>query len=148
MDNTDHPPAVASLISRVERGDDLTEGEREMIARVMRAALDGRAVAGIVADGQRAQRDFVIAAMRSRHFASMSPSGAAKAIARYLARYAAEGWPADRRAASPPSAGSLRRAGYEVLLTGKPPAWRTVLTTLQKHPVAPANNSAAQRSEQ
>lgn len=144
---SDLTPAAASLISRVERGEDLTETERETVARVMRAALDGRAVAGIVADGQRARRDAVIAAMRTRHFADKSPSGAAKSIARYLARYAAEGWRVDCGAATPPKAGSLRRAGYEVMRTGKPPAWRTILATLQKHPLAAANRMAAKPSE-
>lgn len=143
----DLTPAAASLISRVERGDDLTEGEREMVARVMRAAFDGRAVAGIVAGGHRDRRDAVIAAMRSRHFAEKSPSGAAKSIARYLVRYEAEGWRIDRGAATPPRAGSLRRAAYEVMLTGKPPAWRTILATLQKHPLSPANKLAAKPSE-
>lgn len=144
----DLTPAAASLISRVERGDELTAAEREMVARVMRAAFDGRAVAGIVADGQRARRDAVIAAMRTRHFADKSPSGAAKSIARYLARYAAEGWRVDRGSATPPQPGSLRRAAYEVLRTGKPPAWRTILATLQKHPLAAANRTAAKASDQ
>lgn len=141
--STDPRPAVTSLISRVERGEDLSEAERELVARVMRAALDGRAVAGILADGQRARRDIVIAAMRVRHFADMSASGAAKSIARYLARYASEGWPADRASATLPPAGSLRRAGYEAMMTGKPPAWRTILDALQKHPLAAANISDA-----
>src|SRR5262245_13693129 len=126
----DRLPALADLIVRIERGE-LTDGDRQTLARAMRAAVDGRPVVEIINAAARERRDDALLAMAAAHFADLAPSAAAKAMAAHLARYATTTWPTDRDAAAPPCAGTLRRAACDVLRVSKPPAWRTVLSALQ-----------------
>lgn len=139
------PPGAAALIARIEAGE-LTEGDRKTLARAMRAAVEGRPIVGIVNAESREQRDDALRAMAAVHFADQAPSRTAKEMAIHLARYAASTFPADRAAASPPRAGTLRRAAFEVLRESEPPRWRTILAVLQRYPVAAANDLTAKPS--
>lgn len=144
--SADRPsPGLAALLDAVQRGA-LTEGDRLTLARALRAASEGRSIAEIVEGGRRERRDELLRAMRDRFFAGLAPTAAAKKIAGFLDAYAVGSWRIDRAAASPPRAGTLKRAGYELLLLGAPPAWRTVHTALQRYPLSAANESTGELS--
>jgi len=135
--------ALAALLDAVQRGT-LTEADRLTLARALRAASQGRSITEIVEGGRRERRDELLRAMRQRFFADLAPTAAAKKIAGFLDAYAAGSWRIDRAAASPPKAGTLKRAGYELLLLGPLPAWRTVHTALQRYPLSVANESTGE----
>lgn len=136
------PPGAASLIARFEQGRE-TDDERATILQALRAAADGRPIAQILAASARNRRDVALQTMRTQHFAGLASSTAAKRIAETLRRYASGSWSGDRVADVPPRPGTLRRASFDVLMTGPPPAWRTVHIVLQRYPVAAATDSVA-----
>lgn len=124
------PPGAAALLVEIETGR-LSEGTRATLARALRAAADGRPIAEILAADARNRRDAALAAMRREHFASLPPSGAAKAMAAVLRR--------------PPAAGMLRLSCRSVLdACGDAPSWRTILRALPRHPEAVTNGSGPQ----
>lgn len=133
------PPSVAALLAEIETGQ-LSERARSTLARALRSAADGRAVAEILNADGRDRRDEALRALHAEHFAQMAPSAAAKGMAQYLARYAAGAWSTDAKG-EPPRAGTLRRAAFDVLRVSEPPAWRTVLRALPRHPLPLANGS-------
>lgn len=143
--SSDIPPGLAQILAEVVTGQ-LSESTRSTVARALRAASDGRPIAEILATSARERRDDALRDMCRRHFASLAPSAAAKAMAKALRRYADGSWPRDYAAASPPRAGTLDRSGFDVLVAGAPPGWRTVLTVLQRYPLSAANGSAPQGS--
>ena len=136
-------PALAALLDAVQRGT-LTEADRATLARALRAASHGRSLGEIVEAGRRERRDDLLRVMRARFFAELAPTAAAKKIAGFLDGYACGSWRADRNEVTPPKAGTLKRAGYELLLLGPPPAWRTVHTALQRYPLSVANESTGE----
>ncbi len=136
-------PGLSALLDAVQH-DTLTEADRLTLARALRAASEGRSIAEIVEAGRRERRDELLRAMRQRFFAGLAPTAAAKKIAGFLQAYAAGSWRTDRSEATSPKAGTLKRAGFELLLLGPPPAWRTVHTALQRYPLSVANESTGE----
>lgn len=126
----DHPsPALVALLEAVQR-DALSAGDRQTLVRALRAASQGRSIDAIVEGGRRERRDELLRGMRRIHFADMTASGAAKAMARCLAAYEVGPWSSDRSRATPPAEGTIDRAAFELLMLGPAPAWRTILRSL------------------
>ncbi len=126
------------------RRDELTKSDRELLMWVWSAAADGRPTKEIAKGIRRAHRDELLCAMRQQFFADLSTSGAAKKIAEFLKSYAARAGRLNRPQATPPEAGTIDRAGVELIRLAPPPSWRTVYDALQRYPLSVASESAAQ----
>lgn len=122
-------PALVALLDAVQR-DELSAVDRLTLVRVLRAASQGRSIDAIVEGSRRERRDELLRGMRRNHFADMTASGAAKAMARCLAAYEVGAWPGDRSRATPPAEGTVDRVAFELLMLGTAPAWRTILRSL------------------